>query len=223
MRSGMKWWTEKKIEWYRRASEESLCHRQLASALERHLIKELNILELGCGLGYEAEILVDDGYMIKAADTDEIVLQEAYRRSGKNIYINLDAYGPLPYPDQILMISFGHLDLPDSVRHFLSYTKRIVTAVPHHNSQGFQTRENKISRILKAIDEAGAEYEEEIIVLDFSQPLLSLSDAEEYISACYPEEHKERLLKLVEENDGKYPYILRNRKEFSILTITSEE
>ena len=73
----MSWWTDESILWYERASKASDYHRRLTDELERHIRKEESVLELGCGLGYEAELLSDDGYDIRAVDIEPVVIEKA--------------------------------------------------------------------------------------------------------------------------------------------------
>ena len=54
------WWDDEKIKWYERASVSTDFHQKLASELEKHISKDERITELGCGLGYVSEILMQE-------------------------------------------------------------------------------------------------------------------------------------------------------------------
>ena len=63
----MSWWSDERIAWYEKAAGCSSFHRSLVSALERHLLIGSPVLELGCGLGYCAQLF---GHIGSAAELD---------------------------------------------------------------------------------------------------------------------------------------------------------
>ena len=80
-----KWWNDRKIEWYERASLFSDFHYLLSKEIEPLIDKDETILEFGAGLGYVSEILSKDGYNVSSYDIDEKVVERARKRSGLEI------------------------------------------------------------------------------------------------------------------------------------------
>ena len=72
-----RWWNERKIDWYERASLFSDFHTLLSREIEPLINKDETILEFGSGLGYVSEILAKDGYNISSYDIDEMVIERA--------------------------------------------------------------------------------------------------------------------------------------------------
>ena len=222
MRTGMSWWSDERIAWYEKAAGCSSFHHSLVSALERHLLIGSPVLELGCGLGYCAQLLHGDGYSIKATDIDRNALRRASERTGLDIFSYLDADGPIPYTDQLLMVFSGHIGSAAELDGYLSRCRRMAMVISHHRGQGCQTRESRRALLLGILREAGCAYDEEELALSFDQPLDSREDAMAFVRTCYPAECQERVLSMVEEGTAS-PYILRNRKMMSIFTIYGKE
>ena len=116
MHPGMSWWTERSIGWFERASAACDYHRQLVSVVEKYLRPGDRIVEFGCGLGYEAQILHEDGYDIRAYDKSPEAIREAEKRTGLDIYHCTDADDVDDKADVLLCINFGHLETEDDFR-----------------------------------------------------------------------------------------------------------
>ena len=85
MHSRVGWWTDRSIEWFVRASEASSYHTVLSDKIADLLASCKSVLELGCGLGYEAELLQRKGFEVTAVDSNEDVIRLAKERSGLDI------------------------------------------------------------------------------------------------------------------------------------------
>ena len=105
------WWDDERIRWYDKAAVQTEFHSLLAKEIEKHISKEERILELGAGLGYVSEILMNDGYDLTASDNDENALAAAKKRTGFNDrFILLDSEKEeIPQIDTLLMIFFGRI------------------------------------------------------------------------------------------------------------------
>lgn len=216
----MNWWNERKIEWYERASAFSSYHRLLSLEIEKEIEKEERIIELGCGLGYAAEYLYNDGYTIVASDIDEHVLERAKARSHLDIFRKIDANEALPETVVYLMINFGRISENDMLEKLLSLSDKVVYIESHHSGQNTDRRKKtgkaeKTEEYLESID---ALYERRIITYDFPQPFLSENDAKRYIEETYGTENVDAFMPLLERGED-YPLVLSNRKTSSIFTI----
>ena len=78
------WWDDERIRWYDKAAVQTEFHSLLAKEIEKHISKEERILELGAGLGYVSEILMNDGYDLTASDNDENALGSRSRIRFRN-------------------------------------------------------------------------------------------------------------------------------------------
>ena len=214
------WWDEERIGWYRRAAEETGFHMALADAIEPFLPKAGRILELGCGLGYVAEILSRRGHMITATDIDGNAIRNARKRTGLDIYSTLDAEAPLPDSDAIIMLFFGRLAEKKDAMRYLEHTGRIIYVISEHRGQSSRLRksEGDPSRTMLSLDsEPRLKYTRYPFTADFDQPLASKEEAGRFISRMYGEERASAYMRyLRKDNEG---YVLPNRKHASIFII----
>lgn len=108
-------------------SHEKLRHQPspLAELVEPYFISHSYILELGCGVGRDAEFFAKCGHNIIATDASEIVIEQDRKHfadSGIKFDV-LDMLNSLPYPDNTFDVVYANLSL-----HYYSNddTKRIV-------------------------------------------------------------------------------------------------
>ena len=228
MHPGMSWWTERSIGWYTRASLACDYHRRLATAVEKHLRPGDRIVEFGCGLGYEAQILHDDRFDITAYDKDSDVIREAERRTGLDIYRCADVYG-MDEADckgrVLLCINFGHLETEDDFWRLAGHScPRIIYVISRHNGHGQDTRPDRTRQVRAILDRCGAVYTEEGISLEFNQPLVSMEEAREFISWTYPGGNTDAYLEyVVRTDDSAYPFLFLNRKSLVLFSIGGKE
>ncbi len=215
MHSRVSWWTEKSILWYERASSSSDFHQRLSDLIEPALSKDERILEAGCGLGYEAEILSIRGYDIRGYDKEPLVIEAAKARSSLDIFRCEDFYKSEESPDVLLCINFGHLDKPEDLESLLSQTRRkLVCIVSRHSGHGVRTRKDRSDLIESLLEGMGLEYEREDFTLSFDQPLVSLEEARDFIEWTYLGDRVEAYLDYVEKTEDKdFPFVFRNRKK----------
>ena len=186
MHSGVSWWTDQSIEWFERASSSCDYHRRLVNSIERYISKEESILEIGCGLGYEAELLSDDGFSIRAFDKNEKVINTAQKRTGKDIYFRADAAKVQEKADVVLCINYGHIESTSDLPIITSHAKKMVIyIISRHSGHGQDTRPDRTEEICRILEDAGYSYEKEEIQLEFNQPLRSFEEAEDFISWTY--------------------------------------
>ncbi len=224
MSAGMNWWDAERIGWYERAAASSSFHRLLAEDIEKIVPKGLKIVEQGCGLGYIAEILANDGYDITAEDIDGNAIRRATARSGLPIFRESDFSKELPRADAMLLIYFGRIAETDCIDRLLDAAPLIIYTASHHRGQQTDRRIRKgnIEATIDYLEQKGLPYSRKVVTYDFSQPLLSLSDARRYIARMYGEENIDAYMPFLEKGRD-YPFMLRNMKTSSIFTIRREK
>ena len=218
------WWDEERIRWYNAASQDTSFHRALTAILKEHLSRNEMILELGCGLGYVAEILSHDGYRIKATDNDENAIIEAQRRSHLDIFSVMDAGNPLPCCDTLLMLFFGRLAEEDSLGRYMENARRLIYVISEHRGQSNDLRKKagEPERTIAYLNgQGGIRFSHIQFEEDFSQPLSSREEAIRYITRMYGVENAGKYLRYLTRTDTGY--MLPNRKHASIFIIEKEE
>ena len=219
-----KWWNDRKIEWYERASLFSDFHYLLSKEIESLIDKDETILEFGAGLGYVSEILSKDGYNVSSYDIDEKVVERARKRSGLDIfhtsdYRELDISG-----DIVLTIFFGRFWSDDNLSSLLSRAKKgLISIHSLHTGQNdsIKGRETPgLDESLSFLKEKGYVAHGKEITIPFPQPLLSMEEAELFIDESYPGKDISLYLPYVKKTGHKsYPYMLSNQKRMVILSI----
>ncbi|MGX8681777.1 MAG: class I SAM-dependent methyltransferase [Spirochaetales bacterium] len=215
------WWTDQSIEWFVRASEDSSYHRNLSDRIAELLFPCRSVLELGCGLGYEAELLQKKGFVVTALDSNEDVIRLARKRSGLDIFHCEDANQTNGIADALLCINYGHLcdiaELSDLLSHA---SMRLIYVLSRHNGHGTDTREDRTETVRKLMKESSFDFSESSLSLDFDQPLKSQEEAKAFIDFTYLGKNAQSYLAFVEKTENpKYPFVLRNRKELSIFVL----
>ena len=214
------WWDEERIIWYRNAAADSAFHSTLTDEIKKHITKNEDILELGCGLGYVAELLYKQGYSIRATDNDKKAIEEAISRSGLDIYSIFDANSEIPETDTLLLIFFGNL--PKNLKRYLSAAKKIIYVISEHRGQSDELRK-KVGGVEKTehcLKKNRVDFSRIQLVDDFSQPLSTTDEAERYIEKMYGEERKEEYMKFLQETDKGL--VFPNKKHVSIFIINNK-
>ena len=221
----MSWWTDESILWYERASKASDYHRRLTEEIERHISKNESIIELGCGLGYEAELLSDDGYDIRAFDREKIVIEKARLRTGKDIYCCCDASDISDKADVVLCINYGHIEDSDDLRAITDHAaKRVIYVISRHSGHNQDTRADRTDLITGILEKEYLRYSKEDLSIDFDQPLISEEEARSFIRWTYLGKNGNQYLRFLEKGDDEeYPFIFRNRKNLVLFTIEKEK
>ena len=221
MHSRVSWWTDESIMWFARASGASDYHRILVQALERHLHSADSVIELGCGLGYEAQLLHHDGFDVTAYDREPRVISEAGRRSGLEIFRCADAADVRDKADVLLCINYGHIESPDDLRKLGTLArKKILYVISRHSGHGQDTRPDRTGQIGMILKESGVPFETEELRLDFNQPLVSMEEARRFIRWTYLGRNEDEYMKFVKESDDvTYPFVFINRKDLVLFDI----
>ena len=219
-----RWWNERKIEWYERASLFSDFHTLLSREIEPLINKDETILEFGSGLGYVSEILAKDGYNISSYDIDERVIERAKERSGLDIYHTADYRDLDIWGDVVLTIFFGRLWSDDNLSSLLSRAKkRLISIHSLHTGQNDTIKSRKtpgLEESLSFLKDKGLEAKGKEITIPFPQPLSSLEEATLFIKESYPGDDVSLYLPYVKKTGDKtYPYMLLNQKRMVILAI----
>ena len=220
------WWDDEKIKWYERASVSTDFHQKLASELEKHISKDERITELGCGLGYVSEILMQNGNDIISYDNDWNAIRKACQRTGMTEQFRfLDATtDEIPRSSCILMLFFGRLSENGNLHRYLKSADKIIYVISEHRGQNENLRKTE-GEPEKTIDflskQKGIKWERVPFHADFSQPLDSLSDAQRYITRMYGNEKIDKYLRYLKKTEETY--LLPNDKHISIFIITKEE
>jgi len=225
MHSRMSWWTDESILWYERASKASDYHRRLTDEIERHIRKNESVLELGCGLGYEAELLSDDGFDIMALDKEPKVIEKARARTGKDIFLCCDASERGEKADVVLCVNYGHIedagDLKEIVEHA---TRKVIYVISRHSGHNQDTRADRTDLITGILEKEGLKYSKEELDLVFNQPLVSEEEARVFIRWTYLGKNENQYLRFLEKADNKdYPYVFKNRKNLVLFDIKKGE
>ena len=225
MHSRVSWWSDESIAWFERASAASDYHRRLVSVLEKHLEKSDSIIELGCGLGHEAQLLHDDGFDVDAFDKDPRVIEQAVRRSGLDIFRCADATDVRVKADVLMCINYGHMETEDDFRRLRSFArKKMIHVISRHSGHGQDTRPDRTLQIEMILKDAGVPFESEEVQLDFNQPLVSMEEAREFVRWTYLGRNGDEYMKFVSEtDDGTYPYLFINRKNLVLFDIGGKE
>lgn len=215
------WWTAQSIEWFVRASEASSYHRELSDKIANLLFPCKSVLELGCGLGYEAELLYEKGFAVKALDDNKDVIDIAKKRSGLDIFFCEDAKKTKDAADALLCINYGHLSDISELSDLLSHAAmRLVYIISRHNGHGTDTREDRTETVRKLMKESSFDFSESSLSLDFDQPMKSQEEAKAFIDFTYLGKNTQSYLGFVEKTDNStYPFVFRNRKELSVFVL----
>jgi len=173
--------------WERKHAEgvhENLRHQPspLAELTEHYFVDTSNILELGCGVGRDAEFFVNCGHSVVATDSSIVVIEQD-RQHFANIGIQfdvLDMRGALPYINDTFDVVYANLSL-----HYYSHkdTKRIV-----QNIKGVLKAGGVLVFSCKSVENlelgSGDEVEEGVFVSDSG-----------HVRHLFSEEYTRRLLK----------------------------
>lgn len=225
MHTRLSWWTEESIEWFERASNYSDYHSRLADEIEKLLSTCKTVLEFGCGLGYESEILTKRGFDVTSFDIDQNVISRARARTGLGIFNVCDVNQIDASADALLCINYGHIENADHLEALLSHARiRLVYVISRHNAHGTDTRPDRTEEIKKFLEEHCYRFSIRELSLDFDQPLKSMDEAESFIEWTYLGKHADRYLSFIERtDDSRYPFVFRNRKENVLFSIDSKE
>lgn len=224
MHTRVGWWSEQSILWYERASSRSDFHERLVDLIVPCLEKNETIIEAGCGLGYEAEILKRRGYSIQAYDLSKDVIDAAKRRSQLDIFHCKDFYQLEEKPDTLLCINFGHMDRQSDLAQMLCHAgRKLVCIVSKHSAHGLETRRDRSDLIESLVREKGLGYERKDFSLSFDQPLKSMEEARSFLDWTYLGDSTESYLEFVEKTEDRdYPYIFRNKKKMTQFVVNVE-
>ena len=225
MHSRMTWWTDESILWYERASKASDYHRRLTDEIERHIRENESVLELGCGLGYEAELLSDDGYDIRAVDIEPVVIEKAIERTGKDIFRCCDASELRERSVVALCINYGHIEDASDLKEIVEHaTRKVIYVISRHSGHNQDTRPDRTDLICSILEREGYSYTRSDLELDFSQPLRSEEEARSFIRWTYLGKNQNQYLGFLEKTyDKDYPYVFRNRKNLVLFDIETGE
>lgn len=214
MHTRVNWWSEQSILWYERASSRSDYHEHLVDLIVPHVGKADSIIEAGCGLGYEAEILRRRGYSIQAYDLDPSVIEHAARRSSMDIFHCMDFNQVERKADVLLCVNFGHIDDAADLERMVSKAgRKLVYIVSKHCAHGLATRKDRSDLIESLLKAKGLGYERKDFSLTFDQPLESMDEARAFLDWTYLGDRTDRYLEHVAETgDDEYPYVFRNNK-----------
>lgn len=217
------WWSERKIEWYERASSQCSFHRELSAVIERYLKKGESVLELGCGLGHTAAVL-SSTHPVTAIDIEGAPIKAAVEREGKNIYHVSDWREWKEKSDAVLCIFFGRLYDTERLSSLFSLASRhLVYVYSEHRGQSGSLVSRPVptlSQMKTFLSSEGYTAESESFTIPFPQPLKSMEEAVEFIRVSYPGKNMDDYLRFVTGTDNdSYPYILKNDKKLVLFDI----
>ena len=222
-----KWWDEKRILWYDRASLYSPFQENLTRLIEKHIPIEESILELGTGLGYQGENLCKRGYDIASFDIDEDAIACARKRSNLPIFQLKDYREIKEKRDAVLSVFFGRITEDDNLDFILSLAnKHLVYVQSCHRGQSKDLRKkgDNTERTIRYLEDRGIDFSYSEHKIPFPQPFESLDEAKLFITSFYGEERLGSYLQYVNETGREdLPFELKNDKEFIIFDIKKED
>lgn len=224
MHPRLSWWTEESIEWFECASLRTDYHIRLSNEIEDLLSSCKSVIEFGCGLGYESEILKKRGYDISSFDIDQNVINHAKARTGLDIFHICDVNKNDASADALLCINYGHIEKIDHLEVLLSHAKvRLVYVISRHNAHGADTRPDRTEEIKTLLEEHDYRFLMKEVSMVFDQPLKSMDEARAFIEWTYLGKNTYKYLSFVEKTDDEqYPFVFRNRKENVLFSIETK-
>lgn len=213
------WWNKEKIYYYINAAEKSSFHENLASVIKPHIKENKIILDAGCGLGYLAAILKEEGYEIKAIDSDERVIKEAERIHKKPIFSVADAFKLTDVYETIILSFFGNIR--ENLDYFLSHvSENLIYITSAHIGVVSDFRKDKSCNIDMFLASRNMKFKKEEYEFNFDQVLKSIDEAYDFMSITYSSSN---ISKLEKNEDEEFPFVIRNRKKIYVYVIEKEE
>lgn len=223
MSSEVRWWNEDRIRWYRDASLFSEFHEELNDIIESHIPIESSVLEVGCGLGYQGELLHEKGYDIISVDNDKEAIREAILRSKLNIFLVEDYRRLRGARDIVLSIFFGRITVDDNLDRLLDLAEdRLIYIQSCHQGQSDTLVKKHRSTIYTAeyLQSRGMDFSYETYEIPFPQPFKTKKDARDFILSFYPKEDFDKYMEFVVPTERQdFPYMLINNKKFALFDI----
>ncbi len=112
-----------------RGEHASYVHEPVNFALdaEKDFPRNSTVLDLGCGIGADAEYFAQENHIVEAIDFSSIVIEQNNKRSHRGVtYSTFDISQALPYDSQSFDVVYAHL----SIHYFSdSVTRGIIKEV----------------------------------------------------------------------------------------------
>ena len=221
------WWDEKRIEWYERASDHSDFQERLSALIKRFIPEDESVTELGCGLGYQGELLCRSGYRVRSYDIDSSVIKRAEERSGLGIFRVADYLEIDERRDAVLSVFFGRITEGDNLERLLSLAdKHLVYIQSAHSGQSpaLRRKGDNTEKTIAFLKERNIPFTHEKHTIPFPQPLKSIEEGRDFISSYYGKEKADDYLPYIKEsNNREFPYSLMNNKEFIVFDIRKDK
>ena len=237
-------WTNKKIEWYVRASKWTGFHQILANRISPYLKKTDHVVDLGCGPGLIDMAIADKVKNITAIDINASVLDHYEKTIAEEGHTNIrtvcgdakeQSHDLIPDEFDVALFSFFggphaafETAFQKSARLVINITHGIVmrTTPSIINSEFQRVYEDEMEEYLVSNKIPYSKTTEEI---DFSQPLLSMDEARSFFETYANEGEDgseereaqiERQLALVEKTDDPvYPFRFVKPKDTAFFII----
>ena len=237
-------WSDKKIEWYVRASKWTGFHRTLAKRIRPHLKKTDHVVDLGCGPGLIDMAIANDVNNITAIDINPLVLNHYENVIYKDKYSNIrtvcgdaKADPEILIPDEFDVALFCFFGGPHAAfKAAQRKASRLTINITHGTSmqEAPSTISGEFQRIYEDEMEAYLVSEEIRYTktsewIDFSQPLSSMDEAKCFFETYASEGEEgsserraqiERQLSEVKRiDDPVYPWLFSKPKDTAIFLI----
>ena len=222
-------WTQKRIDWYKKAIEYTRFDEQLADALAPQLPKDESVCDLGCGTGYLALSLARRGYSVTAADKSRTALDvlraDAATEPGLELRIIEADWGDFSECglwDNVIMVCAGGFD--EELSHYRRLCrKRLIVVTRWDNLSrvrcdgGASQRFVLVPDLVQLANGRGESYN---VSLEFGQPFATLDEAREYIIYFGGEQDLENTLKNLEKTGNeKFPFYMKHPKKLIIYVL----
>ena len=237
-------WSDKKIEWYVRASKWTGYHQKLADRIRPLLKKTDHVVDLGCGPGLIDMAIASDVKKITAIDINTIVLNHYNNVIAGDGHHNIQtlcgdakAQPEELIPDEFDVALFCFFGGPHAAfKSAQRKASRLTINITHGNAmqEASSIISDEFQRVYEDEMEAylvseGIRYTKTSEWIDFSQPLLSMDEAKSFFETYASEGEEgsaerraqiERQLSFVERiDDPVYPLRYIKPKDTAIFVI----
>lgn len=225
------YWTEEKLELYKRAAEYTDFNRGLAEVILSIIGEDRVIYDIGCGLSYLAMNMSEKSKEINCIDIDskaiEILNREIEKKNIKNIYtINNDFKKVLDKVNKVDCIIASHfLDMNENLEYLLSKSKLLIIIKNTKNVDGIYIgKKQRIEDVEEILRKRDYKYSKRDYSGEFGQPLKTIEEGVDYYNSyCKNQIGKDNLkTMLFKGNMEEYPYYLPKYKKLGLLFVERE-
>lgn len=236
----MQLWYKDMVRFMRDASEYGTYNQKLAQILAPYLTKQMHICDAGCGLGYLSLAL--SPYVGKISSVEKnpnavAVLEENCRRFGIDNIVpccgEISEVTPQRKYDAMVFCFFGGIhEILETVKKQCDGQVFIITRnyTTHRFSVGSHpTGSYGYRGAREVLKQQGIPYEEQILDVEFGQPLRNLEDARSFFELYSKDEDKNVITdeflrsKVVSTDDERFPLYMPHLRNLAILRFQTSD